>query len=76
MVINQTKTSEREGDHLTIELLWETARLLVTRVSPIYLVDEFIFLFLVLLKEMRTLGKSNIFIFSVSCANQGSEKMV
>ena len=36
---------------------WVTAKLLVTRISPIYLVDKVIFLFLVLLKEMRLLDE-------------------
>ena len=29
------------GEHFSIQLLWPTAQLLVTRVSLIYLVDEF-----------------------------------
>ena len=42
-------------------LLWTTARLLVTSVSLTFLVEEFfIFLFLVLLKEIRTRGGSQI----------------
>ena len=46
---------------LLIQLLWAIAWLLVTRVTLIYLVDEFfIFSFLVLLKEMRTRGGSKI----------------
>ena len=49
------------GEHLAIKLLWATTRILVTRVSLIYLVDEFfIFSLLVLLKEMRTRGESKI----------------
>ena len=44
-----------------MQLLWANARLLVTRVSLIYLVDKlFIFSFEVLLKEMRTRGESKI----------------
>ena len=46
-----------------MQLLWATARLLVTvtRVSLIYLVDQFFILsFLVLLKEMRTRVESKI----------------
>ena len=35
-----------------------------------YLVDEFIVLFVVLMKEMRTLGESK-----VSCADEGNEKV-
>ena len=53
------------GEHLSIQLLWATSQLLVTCVSLIYLVDEFfIFLFLMLLKEMKTHGESKI---SSSC---------
>ena len=29
------------GEHLAIQLLWATARQLITNVGPIYLVDEF-----------------------------------
>ena len=47
-------------EHLTIQLLWITAILLVTHFSPIYLVDESTFLILVLLKEMRMLGESKL----------------
>ena len=36
-----------QGKHLAIQLLWASARLLVTRASLVYLVDEFFFLFLV-----------------------------
>ena len=46
-------------EHLAIQLLWVTALPLFTRVSPIYLANEFAVLFLVLLNEMRMLGKSN-----------------
>ena len=52
------------------QLLWVIAQLLITRVTPIYLEDEFfVFSFLVLLKEMRTLGESKISsgCFCVSC---------
>ena len=46
------------GGHLAMQIFWTTARLLVTRVSLIYLVDMFfIFSFLVLLKAMRTRGE-------------------
>ena len=44
-------------------VLSATARLLVTRVSSTYLVDEFMFsrcLFLILLNEMRIVGESNV----------------
>ena len=50
-------------EHLADQLLLVTAQLLVTRVSPAYLVDEFTFLFLVLLNEMRMLGKSSVLPF-------------
>ena len=45
-----------------MKLLWVTGRLLVTRVSLIYLVDEFFIfsLLVLLLKEMRTRGESKI----------------
>ena len=55
--------SQKRVEHIAIQLLWATARLLVTLVNPIYLVDEFIFLFLVLLKEMKTLGESKVLSF-------------
>ena len=61
------------GEHLTIQLLWATAQLLVKCVSLTYLVDEFfIFLFLVLLKEVRTRGESKIssFYFCVLCKSR------
>ena len=49
-------------EYLIVNFLWETAWLLVTPVRPIYIVDEFIFLFLVLLCKLlwlnpRVLGK-------------------
>ena len=61
-------------EHLTIQLLWATVRLVI-RVRIIYLMDEFIFLFLVKLKETRTLGKSKVLSFFVSGVNQGDEKV-
>ena len=49
------------GEHLAIQLLWATARLLVTRASLIYLVHEFsIFSFLVLLREVIWRGELKI----------------
>ena len=56
-----------------IQLLWATARLLIARVSLIYLVDEFfIFSFLPSLKEMRTWRESKIssFCFCVWCRSR------
>ena len=47
-------------EHLAIQFLLATAQLLLARICPIYLEDELIFLFLVLLKEMRMLGESNV----------------
>ena len=41
------------GEHLGIRPLWATARLSITCVSFIYIVDEFLFLSLVWLNEMR-----------------------
>ena len=62
MLVALAKLSVRAlRKHLAIQLLWATARLLVTRVSLIYQVDElFIFEFLVLLKEMKTRGEPEI----------------
>ena len=45
----------KHKESISIQLLWATAWLLVTHVSLIYLVDEFFFLFLLLLNEMRML---------------------
>ena len=59
VILASAKTPEREGSiyasmhsmhsmHLCyLQLLWATARLLATRVSLIYLVDKFFFMFLV-----------------------------
>ena len=55
--------------HLSIQFLWAIAWLLVTHFSLIYLVDDFFLLFLVLLNEVRMLGKSK-----VSGVNQGDER--
>ena len=43
------------GEHFTRQLSWVAAWLLVTRVCPVYLVDELVFMLLVLCKEVRTL---------------------
>ena len=43
---------------LSIQLLWATTQLLVSFVSPMYLVDELIALLQVLPKEMRMVGES------------------
>ena len=66
------------GEHFASQLLWATVLLLVTRVSLIYLVDEFfVFSFLVLLKEMRTHGESKISscCFYVWCKSSSSGKI-
>ena len=62
MLVALAKLSVRaRRKHLAIQLLWATARLLITRVSLIYQVDElFIFEFLVLLNEMKTRGEPEI----------------
>ena len=46
MLIASVKIREcgREGEHLTIQLLWTTAQLIVTRVSIIYLRSGCVFL--------------------------------
>ena len=49
-------------------------QLLVARVSFTYLVDEFIFLFLVLLKEMMTLGESKVLYFLFLVLIRGTRK--
>ena len=41
-------------EYLTSQLPWVADWLLVTRVCPVYLVEEIIFVFLVLLKEVGT----------------------
>ena len=51
-------------------ILWKPAQLLVSCISPIYLVGEFICSFYVLLKEMRMLGESKI-LSCFSGVNQG-----
>ena len=60
-------------EHLAIQILWVTIRLFVTCVTPIYLEDEFTFLFLVLLNEMRMLGKPKLLPFY--CINQGNTEV-
>ena len=50
MLIALAKIPGCEGSILSSCLFWETARLLVTRVSLIYLLDEFFLLFLVLIR--------------------------
>ena len=60
MFTTSAKNIWPQGEHLSIQHLWATAWLLVTRFSLIYLVDEFITLFMVLLNKMRMLGKSKV----------------
>ena len=57
------KNSGTRGKHLPIELLWTTVWLLVTRVSLIYVANEFFSLFLVYLNKMRTLSESKVISF-------------
>ena len=52
-----------QGEHLYIHFLLLTAQLLVSCVSPIYLLDEFISLLQLLTKELRMLGESKILPF-------------
>ena len=61
------KNPRARGKHLAIQLLWATARLLVTSVNLIYLVDEFFFLFLMQLNEMSMLGESKVICFCLWC---------
>lgn len=60
--LHQLYTGVHE-QHLAIQLFWVTAKLFATRISPIYLVDKAIFLFLVLLKEKRMPGEYEILSF-------------
>ena len=46
-ILEQEISIGARGKHLSIQLSWASGRLLVTRVSLIYLVDEFFLLFLV-----------------------------
>ena len=50
-------------EHLSIQLLWATAQLLASFVSPTYLVDEFVSLLHVLLKEMSMLVNPRFCLF-------------
>ena len=60
--------------HLAIQLLWVSARLLVTRVSLIYLKDEFCFLFLIQPNEQRRLGESKVSSSCFWCLSGGMRK--
>ena len=62
MLIASAKIPERE-EHPSVQLLWATERLLVTRVRLAYLVNQFFCLFLLQLNKMRTLGESKILSF-------------
>ena len=55
------------GKYLAIQLISTSARLLVTRVSLIQLVDEFFFLFLVQLNEIRRQGEFKVLSFCFWC---------
>ena len=54
---------EARAKYLAIQPPLATAWFLITRASPIYLVDEFIRLLPVSLKEMRTLRESKVLFF-------------
>ena len=56
-----------QGEHLTVQLLWGATWLLVTCVSLIYIVDEFLFLLLVKLNKMRWLNESKVLSFCSLC---------
>ena len=60
MLIALAKIRGCEESILSSCLFWETARLLVTRVSLIYLLDEFFLLFLVYPKKLRTMSESKV----------------
>ena len=57
------------GKNLTIQFLWASSQLLVTRISLIYpyLIDEFFFWFLVQLNEARRLGEYKVLSFCFWC---------
>ena len=69
MLIASAKILEHE-EHLAIQLLWATDQLLVGRVSPTYLVEQFFYLFLMQLNKMRTLGESKVSSFGFSQGNK------
>ena len=56
-----------QGKHLTIQLLWAYARLLVTRISLIQLIDEFFFWFLVQLNKTKRLYEYKVLSFCFWC---------
>ena len=43
MFIASATICEARGEHLAIQFLWAIARLLITSVSTIFLIDEFLF---------------------------------
>ena len=67
MLIASAKILEREGSLYPLASIWASARLLVTHVSHIYLVDEFLFLFLLQLNETRRLSESKVLSFCFWC---------
>ena len=71
VLVVSSQIPERLGGGLVILVLQATARLLVTRVSLIYLVDEFFMLsFLMVLKEIRTRGSSRFCCFCFWCKSR------
>ena len=59
MLIASTIVTRARGNHLAVRDLWATARLLVTRVSLIYLVDWFFFFSLVYLNDQGGWGETD-----------------
>ena len=58
------------GEHLTRQLTWVAARLLVTRVFPVYLVYELVIVFLVLLNEVKMLLRCKTSLAQGICYSQ------
>ena len=56
-----------------MQLLWASAQFLVSDISPIYLVDEFVSLLQVLPKEIRMLVESKILYFLFLVVGLSSE---
>ena len=61
---------DTRGKYLAIQLSLATALLLAARISSIHLIDEIIYLFPVILKEIRIIVESKVLSFSVSDVNQ------
>ena len=61
--------SQSAGKHLTIQLLWATARLLVTRLSLIYQRSRWVFLVTSVNQENRRQGEPKIPLYNSSGGN-------